>query len=121
MLSLTPTAAALIALACGAWLAAAAWATLRGMRRSREAIGQVPDVVRSEALLAASPAVPVLVRRDGSLHGSERAAFVLGLTHLPASLSAELGLAAEDAAALRQAIGEAQTSASAFVLTCRPA
>ena len=121
MLSLTPTAAALIALACGAWLAAAAWATLRGMRRSREAIGQVADVVRSEALLAASPAVPVLVRRDGSLHGSERAAFVLGLTHLSASVSAELGLAAEDAAALRQAIGDAQTSASAFVLTCRPA
>jgi signal transduction histidine kinase len=120
MLSLTPTAAALIALVCGAWLAAAVWATLRGVRRSREAVGQVGDGVRSEALLAASPAIPVLIRRDGTFHGSERAAFALGLTHLPPGVSAELELDAEDGAALRHAIAEAQATAAAFVLTCRP-
>ena len=117
MLSLTPTAAALIALVCGAWLAAALWATLRGLARSRAATGQVGEVERAEALLAASPAVPLLVRGDGSLQGSERAAFAFGLTSLPAGLDAEICLAPDDAAALRDAIAAARTSGAAFAFT----
>src|SRR3954467_1438918 len=104
MLSLTPTAAALAALVCGAWVAAAAWATLRGLRRSREAVGQVGEIARSEALLGASPAVPVLVRRDGGVQGSERAPFALALTEFPAALSDDIGLDSEDAAILRNAV-----------------
>src|SRR5213593_1687754 len=102
MLSLTPTAAALVALVCGGWVAVAAWATLRGLRRSREAVGQVGEIARSEALLGAAPAVPVLVRRDGGIQGSERAAFALGLTDLPGDLSQDLGLDEADEAALRE-------------------
>ena len=83
MLSLTPTAAALIALVCGAWLAAAVWAMLRGLSRSSVAGGQVGEGARTDALLAASPALPVLIDRDGALHASERAAFALGLTAFP--------------------------------------
>jgi len=120
MLTLTPTAAALIALVCGGWLAVAAWATLRALGRSREAVGQVGAVVRSDALLAASPAIPLFVGRDGSLHGSERAAFALGLTKLPDDVSAPMGLAEEDASALRRAIADAQASGAGFVLTARP-
>src|SRR4051812_27942332 len=104
MLSVTPTAAALIALVCGGWLAVAVWATLRGLRRSREAVGQVAEVAGSGALLAAAPAIPLLIRRDGRLEGSERAAFALGLTQLPADLSADLGVGAADAGAVRDAI-----------------
>src|SRR5947209_4280568 len=107
MLSLTPTAAALIALVCGAWLAAGVWATLRGMRARREAVAQVAEVAGSEAVLAASPAIPLLIRRDGSLQASESAAFALGLTALPRNFSAELGLEPADAAALREAVAAA--------------
>jgi len=120
MLSLTPTAAALIALVCGGWLAAAVWATLRGLRRSREAVGQVGAVARSDAVLAASPAVPLFVGRDGSLHGSERAAFALGLTQLPRDLSAGLGLGDDDASAFRAAMADAQATGAGFVLAARP-
>jgi signal transduction histidine kinase len=120
MLSLTPTAAALIALVCGGWLAAAVWATLRGLSRGREAVGQVEGAAGREALLGASPAVPLLVRRDGRLEASERAAFALGLTALPAELSAELGLEAEDAAALRDAVSTARTTGAGFAITTRP-
>jgi signal transduction histidine kinase len=121
MLSLTPTAAALIALVCGGWLAVSVWATLRGLRRSREAVGQVGAVARSEALLSASPAIPVLVRPDGPLEGSERAAFALGLPELPPSLSAGVGLEADSAAALRAAVADAQAAGASFALTVRPA
>ena len=120
MLTLTPTAAALIALVCGGWLAVAVWATLRALRRSREAVGQVGAVTRSDALLAASPAIALFVGQDGSLHGSERAAFTLGLTELPDDVSAPMGLAEEDASALRRAIADAQASGAGFVLTARP-
>jgi signal transduction histidine kinase len=120
MLSLTPTAAALVALVCGAWVASAAWATLRGLRRSREAVGQVGEIARSEALLGASPAVPVLVRRDGGVQGSERAAFALGLTELPGALSDDLGLDGDDAALLRDAVAQAQATGAGFALSARP-
>src|SRR3954454_2632124 len=103
MLSMTPTAAALIALVCGGWLAVAVWATLRALRRSREAVGQVAEGAGSGALLAAAPAIPLLIRPDGRLEGTERAAFALGLTHLPSDLSADLGLAAADAGVFRGA------------------
>jgi PAS domain-containing protein len=120
MLTLTPTAAALIALVCGGWLAAAVWATLRGLGRSREALGQVDEVARTQALLAASPAIPVLVRRDLGLQATERAAFALGLTDGPADLTADLGLEPDDAARLRDAVREAQATGAAFALTARP-
>ncbi|HMC93052.1 MAG TPA: ATP-binding protein [Allosphingosinicella sp.] len=120
MLSLAPTAAALIALVCGGWLAVAVWATLRGLRRSREAVGQVAEVAGSEALLAAAPAIPLLVRRDGTLEGMQRAAFALGLTQLPSSFSSDLGLAPADAAAVRDAVADAQGAGGSFALTVRP-
>jgi signal transduction histidine kinase len=121
MLSLTPTAAALIALVCGAWLAAGVWATLRGLSRSREAVGQVEEAAGAEALLAASPTLPIVIRRDGTLQASERAAFALGLTAAPAGISADLGLSADDAAALRDAVSTAAATGASFVLTARPA
>jgi signal transduction histidine kinase len=120
MLSLTPTAAALIALVCGGWLALAVWATLRGLRRSREGAGQAEEAGRAQALLSASPAVPLLVRRDGSLQASEAAAFAFGLASLPAGLADELGLAAADAEALRTAVAAARSSGAGFSLTARP-
>jgi signal transduction histidine kinase len=121
MPTLTPTAAALIALVCGGWLAAALWATLRGLSRSRAASGRMGDGVRAEALLAAAPALPLLVSKDGRLHGPDRTAFVLGLGSLPDSL-AGLGAALGDEAAgsLFEAVAAAAASGGGFAQTVRP-
>jgi signal transduction histidine kinase len=93
---------------------------MRGIRRTREAVAHVGEVERCEALIAGSPAIPVLVRADGGLQASERAAFTLGLTELPANLSADLGLDPADAAALRAAVADAQAAGASFAFTARP-
>ena len=79
MVNLSPTALAAIALLSGAWLALAAWATLRGLGRGRAAALRIDATRHHEALLAASPALPLVVRRDGSLDEAERVALALGL------------------------------------------
>ncbi|MFL6858442.1 MAG: histidine kinase, partial [Allosphingosinicella sp.] len=114
MLTLTPLAAALVALLCGAWLAAAAWATMRGLAASRSAGAHAGQGARAEALLAAAPALPLVVRADGRLEGSERAAFALGLTGLPPTL-AELGHGDLD-----DAVGRTAASGASFALTLHP-
>src|SRR4051794_6957382 len=115
MPTLTPTAAALIALVCGGWLAAALWATLRGLSRSRAASGRMGEGVRAEALLAAAPALPLLVTKDGRLQGPDRTAFVLGLSSLPAIL-ADLGssLGEEAVGVLSPAVATAAASGAGF-------
>jgi PAS domain-containing protein len=121
MPTLTPSAAALIALACGGWLAAALWATLRGLSRSRAASGRMGEGVRAEALLAAAPAVPLLVSKEGRLHGPDRTAFLLGLDSLPGYL-ADLGTALGEAGlgALSQSVAAAAASGAGFAQAVRP-
>jgi PAS domain-containing protein len=121
MPTLTPSAAALIALACGGWLAAALWATLRGLSRSRAASGRMGEGVRAEALLAAAPAVPLLVSKEGRLHGPDRTAFLLGLDSLPGYL-ADLGTALGEAGlgALSQSVAAAAASGAGFAHAVRP-
>ncbi len=79
MLTLSPTMLAAIALVSGAWLALAAWATVRGLGRGREAAVRIEATRHHEALLAASPALPLVVHRDGRLEEAERVALALGL------------------------------------------
>src|SRR3954454_6665027 len=121
MPTLTPTAAALIALVCGGWLAAALWATLRGLSRSRAASGRMGEGARAEALLAAAPALPLLVSKEGRLQGPDRTAFMLGLSNLPSSL-AGLGpaLGQEGVASLTAAVAAAAASGTGFAQTARP-
>ena len=114
MLTLTPTAAALVALLCGAWLAVGVWATMRGLARSREAGAQAGEGARVEALLAASPALPLLVGADGRLEGTERVAFALGLPQLPATLS-DLGFQA-----LTEGVEHSAAAGGSFTLTLHP-
>src|SRR3712207_5929965 len=83
MLILSPTAAAVLALVAGAWLALAVWATLRGLRRGTGEAGAGLDSREEAALLAVSPAIPLVVLRDGRLEGPDRLAFALGLSRLP--------------------------------------
>jgi signal transduction histidine kinase len=114
MLTLTPTAAALVALLCGAWLAAAVWATARAAAKGRAASERAGEGVRAEALLAAAPALAILVLPGGRLEGPERAAFALGLTGLPGSV-AGLG-----DAALVEAVERSAALGGDFTLTLHP-
>jgi signal transduction histidine kinase len=121
MLTLTPTAAALVALVCGAWLAAAVWASARGLRRSAEADARLQAAAEGEALLAASPAIPLLVHRDGRLEGPARLAHLLGFEALPDRLAGlGAGLPAEEAEALTAEVSAAAATARPIALTVRP-
>src|SRR4051812_1963617 len=121
MPTLTPSETALIALVCGGWLAAALWATLRGLSRSQAASGRMGEGARAEALLAAAPAAPLLVSKEGRLHGPDRTAFLLGLGALPGNL-AELGpaLGEDSLGSLTAAVAAAAASGAGFTQAVRP-
>jgi signal transduction histidine kinase len=121
MLTLSPTMLAAIALVSGAWLALAAWATVRGLGRSRDAAGRIDATRHHEALLAASPAMPLIVRRDGRLEEAERVALALALAEVPESLAGFApAFGEEDMEALSvQVVGSAATAGS-FALSLRP-
>jgi len=120
MLTLTPIAAAAIALVCATWLAVAVWATLRGLGRSRLASGQSAETAGCEALLAASPASPLLIRRDGGLQGPELTARMLGHETLPDSLDGLTRLTREDLASLADQVARTGGAAGPFALQVRP-
>ena len=103
MIALSPVAVAAIALICGAWLAVAVWATFRAGGRITLARNQVAALKRSGALLAASPATPLIVYRDGRLEGSERLAPLFGLQGEKLHLADLLAAVQEDG---RQALEE---------------
>jgi signal transduction histidine kinase len=124
MLTLSSTAAALVALVCGGWLAVAVWATLRGLGRSSSAAAQLAALDSDEALLAASPALPLIVGRGGRLRGPDRLASSLGLPRLPETLSGlgdgEAGLDEADFARLAAAISDSAGSGGSFAFAVRP-
>ncbi|MEA1013379.1 sensor histidine kinase [Sphingosinicella sp. LY1275] len=124
MIGLSRTSLALIALFCGLWLAVALWATLRGLVRSGAASARTGSADRGEALLAASPAVPLIVFPDGRLDASARVAGLIGLTSMPGRLGdlagTDAGLSAEDAAVLADRVEQSSASGAAFSLPMRP-
>jgi signal transduction histidine kinase len=121
MLTLTPTAAAAIALVCGAWLAIAAWATLRGLAAARAVAGEREAARRVGTLLEAAPAMPLLVHRDGRVEAPSRLAAALGLASPPREM-ADLGqaLSAEDFDRLTAQVDASTRSAASFALALRP-
>jgi signal transduction histidine kinase len=113
-------AAAAIALVCGGWIAVAVWATLRGLGRSRLASGQRAEIAGCEALLAASPASPLVVRRDGGLQGPELTARMLGHDSLPETLDGLTRLARHDVERLTELVARTAGSGGPFALQVRP-
>ena len=115
LLTLAPLTAALLALLAGAWLAVAAWTSLRAARREAAAREVVEDNVRLAALLEAGPAMPLLVDADGTISGPERLAGALGLDALPprwlALFGDEAPFPTEAAAELGQLVSEAASGA----------
>ena len=81
----------IIALVGAFWLLAALWATSAGIRRSRLARLQLAGAAQTHALIESSPAVSLLVQPNGTIEGAARAAALLGLTALPATLDAFCG------------------------------
>ncbi|HEX8379063.1 MAG TPA: histidine kinase, partial [Allosphingosinicella sp.] len=122
MLTLAPTEAALLGLFCGFWLAAGLWATLRGLRRSAEAVAERREARSAEALLAAAPDLPLLVFRDGRVEAGERAGLALGLQARPERLDdIANALEEQDREPLLGGIAAAASTAGAFALSLRPA
>src|SRR3712207_4149877 len=103
-MSLAPQTAAAPGLGGAAWLSPPLRATLRGSGRARSAAREGARIAEAEALLAAAPAAPLIVSRDGTFGPSTRLRDMLGLQDFPLSLaglaSTGQGLAEEDAAAL---------------------
>lgn len=115
MLTLGPAAGFLVAALLGAWLAAAVWAVLAGRRRAAEGEAALAEARRLGALLAAGPAMPLVIAADGRIEGPERLAGALGLDALPPGLDALTGdspFEPEDAARLRGAVAKAAAGAS---------
>ena len=112
----------LVALLAGAWLAVALWATWRGRRLAVAAREVLEDHARLAALLGAGPATPLIIARDGTLHGQDRLAGALGLEALPARWSEFTASAALDpaqAGELDRCVVEA-ASGSGFAMMLRP-
>src|SRR5687767_2125460 len=123
MLTLTPTTAAAIAIVCGAWLAVALWATLRGLSLARKARRQLRESARASALLGSQIGVSAVVTRDGALDADGRLAGLLAIEREPVRLddlgNGETGLTDEDKARLSDAVGRAASAAGSFTLAVR--
>ncbi|HEY5723221.1 MAG TPA: ATP-binding protein [Allosphingosinicella sp.] len=123
MLTLTPIAAAAIAIVCGAWLAVALWATLRGLSLSKAARRQLAESARASALLESRSGVSVVALRGGTLEADDRLAGLLGLESVPTRIDElgtdEAGLADEDKARLTEEVASASATAGSFSIALR--
>ena len=110
----------IIAIAAALWLAVALVATIVGLRRAARGNAALREARAIADLLAGGPAVPILVYPDGAIDADPRIAAWLGLDRVPrhlAELSGDHGIAAQDQAALTEAVALARTSGRAFAQT----
>jgi signal transduction histidine kinase len=105
--ALSPLAAIVIALVSGAWLCLGVWALLRGGTgtHSRARAEPARATLAREALLRASPALPLLIRPDGGVEGGEALAERLGLDQVPTRR--------EHVAAIDSAVADGMAAAAA--------
>jgi signal transduction histidine kinase len=121
----SPTALALIGLMLAAWTAGAAWLMIAAGAKARGAEGARKAARRMARMIDEAPAIPLLVRTDGRIEGSERLAGWLGLTKLPQFLS-ELsdgpgrGLSPEQLAELSEHVRRTQKTAAPFRMALTP-
>ncbi|MEW4448179.1 PAS-domain containing protein [Qipengyuania sp. JC766] len=121
----TPTALLIIGLLMAAWMGGAAWLMLHAAGRSRAAEGSRKAARRMARMIDEAPAIPLLVRADGRIEGSERLAGWLGLKALPRYLSevattGEGGLERAELEALEKAVQATQKTARPFRQTVTP-
>ncbi|MXO90069.1 sensor histidine kinase [Pontixanthobacter aquaemixtae] len=125
----SPTALVIIGLLLAAWMVAAAWMMISAASKARRAEGSKKAARRMARMIDEAPAIPLLVRTDGRIEGSDRLAGWLGLDSLPEYLS-ELdggvqrengrGLSAEQLAELSENVLRAQKTAAPFRMALTP-
>jgi signal transduction histidine kinase len=124
MFVLSAAGAAALAIFAGLWLGAALWLAVRAGGTVAAARGQEREIRRQAALLAAAPALPVIVAADGSLQAPERLAWLLGLSAPPVSLqdiaAGGAALPDEEGALLEQRVGEARRGGASSSMVLRP-
>lgn len=118
-MEITPTALALVGLLLAAWTAGAAWLMIGAGAKARSAEKSRAAARRMARMLDEAPAIPLLVRADGRMEGSERLAHWLGFERLPQFLSElaggeDRGLTREQLSQLTQNVRRAQKTAAPF-------
>ena len=118
-MDLSPTALVLIGLLLAAWTAAAAGLLIAAGSRNRQAEASRHAARRLARMIDESPAIPLLVRSDGRIEGSDRLAHWLGLPKLPEYLSElhkdeETGLSRDQLEELTAHVRRAQKTAAPF-------
>ena len=121
----TTTALALTGLLIAAWTAAAAWLMIAASAKARQAESSRKAARRMARMIDEAPAIPLLVRTDGRIEGSERLAGWLGLDRMPQYLSelsggAGKGLSPVQLAGLTDKVRRTQRSAAPFRLAMTP-
>lgn len=101
----------------------AVWAIVAGMAASKKSKVHRRQSRRLSRLLDESPALPLLVRADGRMEGSDRIGRWFGFDKLPgyfSEMSAETqGIVADDFAALQQAVKSVQRTGAVFTMDVR--
>ncbi|MEH3107225.1 MAG: ATP-binding protein [Sphingomonas fennica] len=118
MIVLDRTGAAVLAAIAIFWVATAVWATILGVRRSTQARASTREARRLASLIAAAPAMPLVVDAEGRVEQGERLGRWLGLATPPAVL-ADLadpasGLSANDVEALARDVAATRRSGRGF-------
>jgi signal transduction histidine kinase len=128
-MDISPLVLVLIALVLAAWTVGAGLVVLRASREMRRARALKTSLKRMSSLLDVAPAVPLLVRVDGRIEGSDKLARLLGLPAMPRYLS-ELasapdsgtggGLTQRQVDQLWAKVQTTQKSAAPFRMALRP-
>ncbi len=118
-MEISETLLVLIGLLLAAWTAAAAWMMIRAGARAKAAENSRRAARRMARMLDEAPAIPLLVRADGRMEGSERLAHWLGFERLPQFLSElagsdDRGLSKAQLAELTEKVRRAQKTAAPF-------
>lgn len=118
-MELSPIVLVLIGLLLAAWTAGAAWLMIAASARSRGAEAARKASRRMARMIDEAPAIPLVVRTDGRIEGSERLAGWFGLDKLPQFLSELVGapgkgLSQDQVVTLTEHVRRAQKTAAPF-------
>ena len=124
MITLSVGTAALLGAFLALWLIVAAWTLLTGLKLRAAAAASVREAGWLASLIATAPALPVIVRPDGTIEASERLVDWLDLPDVPIAIAnlagSGRGLERDEADALERDVKAAQRTASRFTRSARP-
>lgn len=126
-MELSLSALVVLGLLMAAWIAGAAWYVFLAQSEMARAKAILSRVQGIERILEEAPAIPLLVRSNGRIEGSDRLALWLGLRELPANLSdlqgtplSDTGLDEVSFEQLENAVQAAQRTAQPFSFVMHP-